>query len=340
MAKERVSRLSYSQFLLSSQTNYTATYYADHVDALSHDAVTRYLSQDHLTPSLLWEQVKDDIQTSPNGCIIFDDTVLDKNHSRKMEGVRQQYSGNAHGVVRGIGVVTCVYVNPDMDRWWAVDYRLYDPDADGRSKMDHVEEMLKLLHEVRQVPFRTVLMDSWYASKHLMLTIEDLGKFYYCPIKSNRLVDDSGGNWPYQPVSMLQWSDDEVEHGKLIKINKFPKDHKVKLFRVPVSTDRTDCVATNDIACPSTQDARKVCAVRWKIEQFHRELKQTTGIEQCQCRKRRSQRNHIACAILAWNRLKSIAHETSQTVYQLKQNMMDQYMIEQLRNPNILMKLA
>ena len=39
-----------------------------------------------------------------------------------------------------------------------------------------------------------------------------------------------------------------------------------------------------------------MCGMRWKIEQFHRELKQTTGIEKNQCRKARIQCNHIACA--------------------------------------------
>ncbi|MDE0426155.1 MAG: transposase [Candidatus Poribacteria bacterium] len=37
------------------------------------------------------------------------------------------------------------------------------------------------------------------------------------------------------------------------------------------------------------------CRLRWKIEQLHRELKQTTGIGKC--RKHRAQRNHIACCL-------------------------------------------
>ena len=45
---------------------------------------------------------------------------------------------------------------------------------------------------------------------------------------------------------------------------------------------------------------QKVCKVRWQIQEFHRELKQLTGIESCQCRQGRIQRNHIACAILVW----------------------------------------
>ena len=43
----------------------------------------------------------------------------------------------------------------------------------------------------------------------------------------------------------------------------------------------------------STTAVKTVCALRWKIEQFHRELKQLTGIESCQCRRAQIQRNHI-----------------------------------------------
>jgi hypothetical protein len=40
--------------------------------------------------------------------------------------------------------------------------------------------------------------------------------------------------------------------------------------------------------------------------------------ESCQCRLARIQRNHIACAILVWVRLKQLAHEAASTIYHLK----------------------
>jgi hypothetical protein len=70
----------------------------------------------------------------------------------------------------------------------------------------------------------------------------------------------------------------------------------------------TEYVATNDLTQASTSDAKKTCAIRWKIEEFHREIKQLTGIESCQCRKASIQRNLMACAILVWNQLKRLAH--------------------------------
>ena len=37
-------------------------------------------------------------------------------------------------------------------------------------------------------------MDTWYATyKDIMLYIDNLQKIYYCPLKSNRKVDDSKG---------------------------------------------------------------------------------------------------------------------------------------------------
>jgi len=70
-----------------------------------------------------------------NRYLVFDDTVLDKNHAFAIELVRRQYSGNAHGIIKGIGVATCGYINPQLDNFWLIDYRTYDPQGDGKSKL-------------------------------------------------------------------------------------------------------------------------------------------------------------------------------------------------------------
>ena len=77
------------------------------------------------------------------------------------------------------------------------------------------------------MPFQAVLMDTWYATKELMLWIEMFKKFSYCPLKDNRQVDDAGDRQAYRRVDSLAWSPDALEHGKRIKIKGFPKDHKV-----------------------------------------------------------------------------------------------------------------
>jgi hypothetical protein len=271
---------------------------------------------------------------------VFDDTVLDKQHSFAIDLVRRQSSGNAHGVIKGIGVVTCVYVNPELDQFWLLDYRIYDPNGDGKSKLDHVREMLSHTVHHKQLPFQAVLMDTWYTTKDLMLFIESLQKVYYCPLKSNRQVDDSGDQQPYQRVDTLDWSEAELEQGKLVKIKGFPKDHQVQGFRVVVSTRRTDFVVTNDLAQHSTEATQQACGCRWKIEQWHREGKQVTGLEACQCRKARIQRNHIGCAFLVWVRLNALTKQAGQTIYQLKHGLLDDYLCQQLKKPSLTMAFA
>ena len=38
----------------------------------------------------------------------------------------------------------------------------------------------------KKIPFKTVLIDSWYATQRLMALIDNDKKNYYCSLKSNR----------------------------------------------------------------------------------------------------------------------------------------------------------
>ena len=150
--------------------------------------LNRYLRDDRLKPRPVWEQVKDSIVFSKNGYLLFDDTVADKNYSHSIEPVRRQYSGNAHAVIKGIGIVTRVYVNPGTNQFWLINYRLFAPPKAWTAKraLDHVREMFDNAIEHKKLPFRAVLMDSRDAAKELMRHIERSGKIYYCLLKSNR----------------------------------------------------------------------------------------------------------------------------------------------------------
>lgn len=337
----RPTRLDYCQYLLSSQINYTLTNFADHAQQFSHDKLNRHLRADKLTPRLVWEQTKEQIVMSPNGYLIFDDTVADKNYSSSIELVRRQYSGNTKSIIKGIGIVTCIYVNPELNQFWLIDYRLFAPDEDGKTKLDHVKEMFDLAIHSKHLSLRCVLMDTWYAARPLMMHIERSGKIYYCPLPANRQLDEGDGRViNYRRVDSLSWSAHENAHGKNVHVKDFPKGHRLQLFRLVVSTDRTDYVVTNDLTQDSTDETQKVCAIRWKIEQLHREVKQVTGLERCQCRKGRIQRNHIACAMLVWCRFKELAYQTGRTVYQIKFGQLSDYLIQQLKSPSVKMAFA
>lgn len=124
-----------------------------------------------------------------------------------------------------------------------------------------------------------------------------------------------------------------------MKLHKFPKHHKVKVFRV-ASSRRTDYVVTNDLSQSDVSATQQVCRNRWKIEQFHREAKQLTGLEKCQCRLSRIVRNHIGSAFLVWVYLMRKASETGQTLYQVKHGLLSEYLAEQLKSPALKISAA
>jgi hypothetical protein len=338
----KVTTQSYGQFLVNSPVNFTGTYFADTVDGLEHDSVYRFLKDSKLTPALLREKMTDVVVFSPRGRVLFDDSVMDKYGSQVIEGAVKQYSGNAHHPVMGIGVVTCVYHNPDNGLFYPLDFRQYDLARDGKTKLDHVMDMMKEIIR-KGVPFSHFLMDSWYATTELLNQIMDWGKLFVCAIKSNRLFSpdevDERGKHTQKPVRELDWEVKRADgttsattgyHGRL---KGLPIKRLLKLFRIVVSSDKTEYVVTNDITIMTTDDAREESAIRWKIEEFHRELKQLTGIERCQARKNRSQRNHIVMCMLAWLQLKVTAWATNRTVYEVKQDPLKAFVAEQWRHP-------
>ena len=103
---------------------------------------------------------------------------------------------------------------------------------------DHVENMShdainRFLRDKKMTPHlvhhkglacRTVLKDTWYAAKERVLFIES--------------------------------------QGKIIKIRGFPKEHKIKLFRVKVSTHHTDMVVTNDLTRNLMKEAQQLKTIR------------------------------------------------------------------------------
>ena len=332
--------LDYCQFLLAGFQNFTQTYFADRTEKWSHDQLNRLLNTERIPARELWRSVRNDIDFHEDGYILFDDTVLPKPDAKEIEPVRRQCSGSEKRVIQGIGLVTCVYVNPETQRYWIIDYRIYDIDRDGKTKLQHLQDMLRNACFVKHLPFQTVLIDSWYASMKVMKVVEAVSKIYYAPLKCNRLVNDSDGVDEHKRVDALTWTQTEQQQGKLVHIKKFPKGHQVKLFRIASGSGRTEYIVTNDLSQSDTKATQRKCRLRWKIEQLHRELKQTTGISKCQSRQHRGQRNHIACCLWVWVSLTRAARATDQTVYRLKESLYDDYIRREIENPSIVVNFA
>ncbi|MBD2023230.1 hypothetical protein [Leptolyngbya sp. FACHB-711] len=80
------------------------------------------MRQEKLTPRLLGENVKGQVELSDEGYIIFDDTVLDKRYASSIKMSRRQYNGCEHRVIRGIGLVVACTLMPILDSfgWWTI----------------------------------------------------------------------------------------------------------------------------------------------------------------------------------------------------------------------------
>lgn len=325
-----VTKKEYIEYLISTPVNYTCTNLAKHLDDVSHDAVNDYLHRERLTARHLWEQVKPLLNDSQDACLIVDDSVQAKKHARKMELVKRQYSGNEGGVVQGIGVVNLVHT--DGEDYYPIDFRIYAKEMDGKTKNDHFQTMLLNAKQEKAVQAQTVLFDSWYGSWENLKLVHTLGMVFFTTLKSNRMVSLSKADG-YIHLDEMVWTPERVKHGVSIKLKKVP--FRVQLFKVVAPNGDIDWIITNSDASLHTDDVQDEDAKRWQVEQLHRELKQLTGIEKCQCRKQRAQRNHIACCYQAWLAIKLKAQSLDKTLYALVNDLWYEFLRAELRDPRI-----
>ena len=328
-----ITKCQYVEYLISTVANFTGTHLAEHLDGVSHDTVTDYLRSQHLTARHLWELVGGLINDSEHAYLIADDSVQDKRYSRFIELVRNQYSGAEHGLVRGIGVVNLVHSSGAAGDFYPIDYRIYAPETDGKTKNDHFREMLVRALADKRIQAKTVLFDCWYAGADNLKLIHRLGLIFFTTLKENRLVSLSkeGG---YIHLDQIEWTPERLHSGVLVKLKEVP--FKVRLFKLVATNGDIDWVISN---CPdetlTAQVAQDANDVRWQVEELHRGIKQLTGSERCQCRKERSQRTHLACCYQAWLSLKVKAKQIGKTIYQVKTDLLSDYLRAELRTPHV-----
>jgi len=297
-----ITKQPYVEYLICTIGNYTSSNLGEHLDEVSHDVLTDYLSSERHTASGLWELVSGLIQDSPEAFMLIDDSVQDKRYSRFIELVKLQYSGADHALVRGIGIVNLVHSAGNEKDFYPMDYRIYAPDQDGKTKNEHFSEMVINAVFAKKIKAKRILFDSWYASAENLKLVQRLGLTFFTTLKSKRMLSLSQeGGWIH--LNEIEWTPERLQNGVIVKLKEVP--FKVRLFKLVATHAHIDWVITN---CPdetlTTQAVQQANDVRWQIEELHRRLKQLTGTEKCQCRTGRSQRNHSACCYPAWLSLK------------------------------------
>ncbi len=327
----KITKQRYVEYIISTPINYTCTNLADHLDDISHDAINDYLRREKHTAHTVWELAQPLINNSSEAYLVVDDSVQDKSYSKKIEMVKRRYSGNAHGLVKWIGIVNLVHAH--RGDYHPLDFRVYAPVDDGKTNNDHFRDMLRQAFEEKGIQAQTILFDNWYAAAENLKFIHRLGKFFVTTLKENRLVSLTKEQG-YIHLQQIEWTPEQLQYGITVKLKEVP--FKVQLFKVVATNGDIEWVITNRAqGSINTQVVQNENKVRWFIEQLHRELKQLTGIERCQCRKKRAQRNHFACCYHAWFSLKVVAKKLGKTLYQVKHNLWSDYLRNELRNPRI-----
>lgn len=256
--------------------------------APAHDAFTRLLTRLEPNPDALWAEAEP-LVAKAAGALVIDDSTLDKPYARKVELVTRHWSGKHHDVVRGINLITLLWT--DGDRKIPVDYRVYSK-ADGLTKHDHFWEML-LMAKGRGFAPKYVLFDGWYASLENLKRVRDHGWRWLTRLKGNRLVT---------PEDRRKRTLDEVAIAAAGSVVHLQGYGLVRVFRIDTPDGATEYWATDDPAMEAGM-RRHYAELGFAIENYHRELKQNCGVERCQARSERAQRNHIGLALRAFLRL-------------------------------------
>jgi hypothetical protein len=286
--------------------------------APAHDAFTRLLHRQEPDPGALWLEAEPLVDRA-QGVLVLDDSTLDKPYARKIELVTRHWSGKHRGVVRGINLITLLWT--DGDRKIPCDYRLYSK-ADGKTKNDHFWEMM-LMAKGRGFAPDYVLFDGWYASLENLKQLRDHGWHWVTRLKANRVVT---------PEDRVSRTLDEVAIGVAGVIVHLRGYGLIRVFR----TDDPDGVAEYWASSDLGLDAglrQHYAELSFAIENYHRDLKQNCGVERCQARSERAQRNHIGLSLRAFLRLEWHFFTTGISGFEARLRLIREAVRGYLKNP-------
>lgn len=328
------SRLDlYSDYLSVSFGYATATGLSNLLDgAVSHDAVTRFLSQPEFTSKDLWKQVKTTVREieSEDGVLIFDDTVQEKPHMDENELICWHYDHCLGRNVKGINLLNCLYhVNgvslPVAFELIRKPIHYCEVKTQRKKRKSEVTKNEQLRDMVdtcvhNQLKFTWVLADIWFASTENMIHIkQNRRKDFIMAMKSNRLLalsETDRKKKRYTRLDQLNWPEAGVITGWL-KDLPFP----VRLAR-QVFTNKDGSTGTLYLVCSqlttSWETMTSVYQKRWQVEVFHKSLKSNAAFAKSPARTPKTQANHLFASIIAVFKMEKLKMSTRLNHFALK----------------------
>lgn len=329
----------YTDYLITSRSQTTATGLSELLEqAYSHDQVTRFLSKELYHPKMYWHFIKPTVRRieHEHGVIIVDDTIEEKPYTDENDIVCRHYDHTTNRRVKGINLLNFIYhrILDETDdfslplAFEVIAKTLSYVDAKtGKTKRKSpvtkkalVRGRLKILTQINVVQFRYVLWDSWYSSAdNLKFVKHTLGKDVIGAIKANRTVALSAGD--KQSGTYVTVSDLDIEPGttRLVYLKgiDFPVLLAKQLFTNKDGSSGVLYLVSTNTALTYT-DITTFYQRRWKVETFHKSLKQNASLAKSPTRIERTQRNHIFAAMLAFLKLEKLKLSTNMNHFALK----------------------
>jgi uncharacterized protein YrzB (UPF0473 family) len=324
----------YSDYLIAQNHHATATGLTDLLDGeISHDKITRFLNSSDFSSKDLWEHIKPEVRKieQDNGdVLILDDTIEEKTYTDENEIVCWHYSHAKGKCVKGVNLFSCL-VRYD-DTALPIAYEAVHIDVlfcdiltkkeKRQSSISKNEIFRSIIDEAikNQVKFDYILADNWFGAKKNMEFINyDMKKKFIMGIKSNRLValsEEERQKGQYHNLDSLSLKDGE-KRTVMLKDMFFPVALIKKIFKNEDGSTGTLYLVTNDL----DNDADRIYEIykkRWRIEEYHKSIKQNASLEKSPTKVVRSQKNHLFASIIAYCKLEFLRVKTSLNHFALK----------------------
>lgn len=327
----------YTDYLIASFGPTTATGLARLTDeTISHDQITRLLASPKRTGRDLWRKVKPLLRQieSADGVLIFDDTIEQKPYTDENEIICWHWDHSKGRNVKGINFITALYENQDQSLPVSFDLVektvFYTDEKTGklkrRSATTKNERFRQMLTQcVRNcIEFGYVLADSWFASSENMRFIKlDLDKDFILPLKANRklaLSAEDKHQGHYVRVDTLVIEPDTVQRIYLKEVS-FALLLCKQVFTNEDGSSGVLYLVTSDTTLDSDQ-IETYYKRRWKVEEYHKSLKQNASLAKSPTRTETTQTNHLfaslLASLLAFVKLERLKFTTSKNHYALK----------------------
>lgn len=303
----------YTDYLISNYGYATATGLSAMVNgAVSHDKITRFLSEREYTSKDLWREVKSAVRQieSGDGVLIFDDTISEKTWTDENEIVCWHYDHTKGRLVKGINLLNALYHSRDISlpvAFAVIGKPLQFCDVATRqlkraslvTKNELMRDMIAVCM-ANQLKFRYVLMDSWYAARENFEFIVKKKRHFIAALKDNRRValsESEKKQGHYERIDRASLPEKEAVRGWLKDSGK-----EVLLVR-QVFTNKDGSTGILHLVCSDlTLDGEQIMAIyhkRWNVEVFHKSLKSNAGLAKSPTQTVTTQGNHVFMAIVA-----------------------------------------